>query len=78
MIEKVCKGLLVLSYFSNLSFLNDLRLYAHHNLSWISLFCCSFFQDNGVISLSPYPFLDYSLNFLVLIECLLIVESLIE
>jgi hypothetical protein len=31
-----------------------------------------------VISLSPYQFLDSSLNFLVFLECLLIVESLNE
>jgi hypothetical protein len=31
-----------------------------------------------VISLSPYHFLDSSLNFLVFLECLSIVESFIE
>ena len=78
LIEKVCKGLLVLSYFSNISSLNYLRLYAYHNPSWIYLSYCLFSQDNWVISLSPYHFLDSSLKFLVFLECLSIVESLIK
>ena len=78
LIEKVCKGLLVLSYFLNISSLNDFRLYAYHNLAWISLSCFLFCQDIWVIYLSPYHFLDSYVNFIVFLDCLSIVESLIQ